>query len=234
MNRRVVHAIRHVGFEHLGSFARPLARAGYDIEYLDAATRDLGSIDPLEAAILVILGGPIGVYKHAAYPILDRQAALLRARLAADRPTLGICLGAQLIAAALGSRVRPGPCKEIGWECLTLTGAGKAGPLGALDGVPVLHWHGDTFDLPAGCDLLASTASYRQQAFARGRNVLGLQFHAEPLAAEFEHWLIGHACELAGAGIDPNVLRTDASRHAKTLEAAAEVMLSAWLDGLEG
>lgn len=115
-----------------------------------------------------------------------------------------------------------------------MTEQGHAGPLNALDGVPVLHWHGDTFDLPAGCDLLASTAICRQQAFARGPNILGLQFHAEPLAANFEHWLIGHACELAGEKIDPNVLRMDASRYATGLEAAAEAMLSAWLDGLGG
>ena len=232
MTKRIVQAIRHVGFEDLGSFARAMATRGYEIEYLDAATHDLRSIDPLAADIVVNLGGPIGVYDHAAYPIIAQQTELLRARMTAERPILGICLGAQLIAAALGTRVYPGPRKEIGWETLTLTEQGHAGPLSALDGVPVLHWHGDTFDLPDGCDLLASTAICRQQAFARGPNILGLQFHAEPLAANFEHWLIGHACELAGVNIDPNVLRADASRYATGLEAAAEAMLAAWLDGV--
>lgn len=94
MNKRIVQAIRHVGFEDLGSFASPMARAGYDIEYVDAATHDLRSIDPLGADILVILGGPIGVYDHATYPIVAQQTELLRARMAAERPILGICLGA--------------------------------------------------------------------------------------------------------------------------------------------
>lgn len=232
MNNQIVQVIRHVEFEDLGSFAAPLIQAGYSINYLDAAACDLRSVDPLGAGILVILGGPIAAYDHASYPVVHHEIELLRVRLAADLPTLGVCLGAQLMAAALGSRVYPGERKEIGWETISLTSAGRAGILRALEGTPVLHWHGDTFDLPEDCDLLASTPACRQQAFARGPNVLGVQFHAEPIAARFERWLIGHACELAAAKIDIDTLRADAALFGPALESASRGMLEAWLKSL--
>lgn len=227
-------AIRHVAFEDLGSFARTLERAGYRVEYRDATEGGLAAIDPLEAGLLVVLGGPVGVYDTGPYPFLAEEIAMLERRLAADLPTLGICLGAQLIAHALGGRVYPGPEKEIGWAPVALTEAGRAGPLSQLADVPVLHWHGDTFDLPAGCELLASTEACRNQAFARGRRIMGLQFHPEVLGHGFERWLVGHACELAAAGIDPCRLRTEAVRHASRLASAAEALLSRWLGSLDG
>ena len=233
MTLRTVQAIRHVGFEDLGSFEAPLRKAGYAIEYVEAAERDLGLLDPLDADLLVVLGGPIGVYDHASYPLLTDELELLRARLAADRPTLGICLGAQLMAAALGARVYPGSAKEIGWSALDLTPALEHQPLAALRDVPVLHWHGDTFDLPEDCSLLASTPLCRNQAFSRGPNVLGLQFHPEVRGARFEHWLLGHASELATSGIDPVALRRDAKRYASDLEKAGAILLEQWLAGID-
>lgn len=232
MTRRTLQAIRHIGFEDLGSFEAPLREAGYDIEYVDVAERDLGSVDPLGADLLVVLGGPIGVYDHDAYPVVSEEIRLLRTRLAAGRPTLGICLGAQLMAAALGARVYPGPAKEIGWSALDLTDTSAGHPLAALCDVPVLHWHGDTFDLPEGCTLLASTPLCRNQAFSRGPNVLGLQFHPEVLAARFEHWLLGHATELAAAGISPVTLRRDAKLYGEGLEEAGAALITAWLKGV--
>ncbi len=232
MTLKTAQAIRHIGFEDLGSFALPLRAAGYDIEYIDVAERDAAQLDPLAADLLVILGGPIGVYDHDAYPVVADEIGLLRSRLAADRPTLGICLGAQLMAAALGSRVYPGPVKEIGWSKLNLSDLAAPNPVAALRDLPVLHWHGDTFDLPEGSTLLASTALCTNQAFSRGPNVLGLQFHPEVLGARFEHWLLGHANELATAGIDPVTLRSDAARYAGDLETAGAAMLTGWLSHL--
>ena len=235
MTQRTVQALRHVGFEDLGSFEAPLREAGYAVEYVDVAERDLGPLDPLGADLVVVLGGPIGVNDHDAYPVVTEELRLLRARLAANRATLGVCLGAQLMAAALGARVYPCPSgKEIGWSPLELTDAGAHHPLIALRDVPVLHWHGDTFDLPHGCDLLASTPPCRTQAFARGRTALGLQFHPEVQASRFEHWLLGHASELASAGFSPIALRLDAERYAPHLEKAGATMLGAWLADLDG
>jgi len=232
MTRRTVQAIRHIAFENLGSFEAPLRDAGYDIEYIDVAERDIEALDPLGADLLVVLGGPIGVYDDADYPFVAAEIAILKARLAADLPTLGICLGAQLIAAALGARVYPGPMKEIGWSPLELASSGDFNPLGPLRDVQVLHWHGDTFELPAGCSLLASTPLYHHQAFSRGPNVLGLQFHPEVLVTHFEHWLLGHANELATASLSPVKLRNDAKRYGSTLEKAGAAMLAQWLSRL--
>ena len=178
MTECTLQAIRHVGFEDLGSFEAPLRAAGYQIEYIDAAERDLSQLDPLAADLLVVLGGPIGVYDHDRYPLVSAELEILRARLAADKPTLGICLGAQLMAAALGSTVYPGPAKEIGWSTLELA-ASDYQPLAALHDVAVLHWHGDTFDLPEGAVHLAQSKACRQQAFFYPPGVLGLQFHLE-------------------------------------------------------
>src|SRR6201999_289627 len=105
-------------------------------------------VDPVESDLLVVLGGPIGAYEEDRYPFLTAELTLIGARLKAGRPTLGICLGAQLMARALGADVRPGAGKEIGWAPLVLSEAGRAGPLRHLGNEPVLHWHGDIFHLP--------------------------------------------------------------------------------------
>lgn len=227
-----VQVIRHVHFEDLGSFAAPLTDAGYAIRYIEAAEGDLSERDPLAADLVVVLGGPIGVGDEAIYPAISQELSFLRARLAADRPTLGICLGAQLMAKALGAAVHPGAVREIGWAPVELTPDGMASPLAALAGTPVLHWHGDNVDLPDGCVRLAATPGCPTQAFAKGPNVLALQFHAEAVAATIEYWLIGHAVELAHAGISPNTLRADALEHGHRLGVRADAMFRLWLSDL--
>lgn len=225
--RRTALAIRHVAFEDLGSLAGPIERAGLTIAYRDAV--DCRWAEARDAELLVVLGGPIGANDDALYPFLASEIAMLEDRLMAGRPTLGICLGAQLIARALGARVYSGRHPEIGWAPLTLTDAGRAGPLQQLEGIDVLHWHGDTFDLPEECERLASTEHCSNQAFARGGNVLGLQFHPEIVAARFEHWLVGHAHEVAANGLDPRALREATARYGAALEAAAVAVADAWL-----
>jgi GMP synthase (glutamine-hydrolysing) len=151
---KILLAIRHLAFEDLGGFGQPLRDAGYDIRYADMGVDDVAGFgDP---DLLVVLGGPIGAYEEQLYPYLADEIAFIARRLAAAHPTLGICLGAQLMARALGARVYPGPAKEIGWKPLSLTGAGRD-VMGPLAGLPVLHWHGDIFDLPEGAVNLAST-----------------------------------------------------------------------------
>ena len=233
MSGRVL-AIRHVQFEDLGSFAPWFAQSGLQVEYLDAGVDALAGVDVLSPALVVVLGGPIGAYQDALYPFLRDELALIRARLDAGRPLLGICLGAQLIARALGARVYPGPAVEIGWQRLTLTEAGRASPLAALDGAltSMLHWHGDTFDLPEGALCLASTDLCRHQAFQWGRHALAFQCHPEADPARLERWFIGHACELSQAGIDIPALRADSATHGPTLARQAAQALGAWLDQL--
>lgn len=226
-----VTVVQHLAFEDLGSFAQPLRELGHACRVVQAGVDDVGqAID--EAELLVVLGGPIGVYETDRYPFLVDELAALERRLAARRPTLGICLGAQLMARALGADVYPGGRKEIGWSELQLSPAGLQSPLQHLVSVPVLHWHGDTFDLPAGAELLASSAVYPHQAFRVGPNILGLQFHPEALTREFERWLIGHGGELASAGLDVPTLRAQARQHGPLLERAGQAMLRAWVSEL--
>lgn len=229
-------AIRHVAFEDLGSFAPVLARRGVDLRYLEAGVDDLARIEACAPDLLIVLGGPIGAYEEAAYPFLRDELRLLQRRLAADLPTLGICLGAQLMARALGARVYPGPAKEIGWQPLRLTEAGHASPLAPLDGssTSMLHWHGDTFDLPTGATLLASTDLCRHQAFSWGRNALAFQCHPEARTADLERWYIGHACELAVAGLSVPDLRADSARFGPALEARGSKCFADWLAEVGG
>jgi GMP synthase (glutamine-hydrolysing) len=224
--------VRHLLFEDLGSFESVLRDCGWDVAYHDAGIDPLDDPALAESDLLIVLGGPIGAYEDETYPFLRDELRLLDGRLAKRRPTIGICLGAQLIARALGGRVYPSGGKEIGWGPIALTEAGTAGPLRHLDGVDVLHWHGDTFDLPPDCSLLASTALCRNQAFAVGNWLLALQFHPEATARTFERWLIGHACELAAAGIDPRPLREGLGTAAAALEIRGAKLLRQWLADL--
>lgn len=230
---KVAVVIRHVDFEDLGCFEGVLSDHGYKIYYYDVGVNEIWTLDPCIPELLIILGGPVGVNQMDDYPFLQEEQHILEARLEANKPTLGICLGAQQMAAALGGEMLPMEDKEIGFSTLTLSDEGKQGPLAELDGVPVLHWHGDQILLPDGATQLASTEHCPVQAFSMGANILGLQFHPEADAESgLERWLVGHAAELASAGIDPSDLRDDAIKYGPALKAAGQAMLKTWLEGL--
>lgn len=229
---RHVTVIQHLAFEDLGSFEAVLRERDTRILSLQAGVDDIAPA--IEAADLtIILGGPIGVYEGAVYPFLQAELQAVQRRMQAARPTLGICLGAQLMAQAAGGRVYPGGTKEIGWGTLSLSDQGLTSPLRHLQGHAVLHWHGDTFDLPSDAQRLASSEVYPNQAFRIGRNLLGLQFHPEAQVRTFERWLIGHAAELSAAKVDVPTLREQARSHGAVLEAAAQALLRQWLDELD-
>ncbi len=230
-SRRSAVVICHIAFEDLGLLAPILDQAGWDSSYRMAATDDLGDASLDDAELLVVLGGPMGVYETDTYPFLAHEVSLLERRLAKDRPTLGICLGSQLMAKALGSRVYAGPTKEIGWGPVTLTADGRASCLQPLadPGAHVLHWHGDTFDLPAGATRLALNANYENQAFAFGKRALALQFHLETGRSALEKWIVGHAAELSAARIDIAGLRAATAAMSDNLGLRAQHIFSAWL-----
>lgn len=225
-------AVRPVAFEDLGTFESVLREHGFDVEYRQPGVDILDPRSWLKAELLVLLGGPVGVYEQDRYPWLRQLIDSTQRRLARDLPTLGVCLGAQLMAAALGGEVRPGSAREIGWGGVNLTGYGHASALHHLDGMPVLHWHGDVFEMPDGAERLAWTDVTPNQAFARGPNVLALQFHAEADARRIESWLIGHAGELACEGLSPETLRQDSARLGPQAAQAGRGMLRDWLRSL--
>lgn len=228
-------AIRHVAFEDLGTYGPVLARRGYSVRTVDAPIDDLVAAGAETADVLVVLGGPIGAYEDDSYPFLAAETALIARRLAAGRPTLGVCLGAQIMARALGARVYKARVKELGFAPLRLTDAGHRGPLRHLDPAltPVLHWHGDTFDLPKDAVHLAATDICPNQAFALGHHALALQFHVEVSAQALEAWLVGHTLEIATtSGANVGRLRADAHRFCPKLTRQSALVLEEWLDGL--
>lgn len=232
MASRLALAIRHVEFEDCGTLAEVLRDRGFTLRYVDVARTDLRSVDPLAPDLLVGLGAPVGVYDTALYPWIAEELSLLERRLAAAKPTLGFCLGAQMLAHALGARVFPGPAKELGWKPLRLTADGERSAVASLDGklTSMLHWHGDTFDLPSGARLLASTAEVAHQVYDWGGCVLAFQCHPEIRAADMESWLIGHACEIActpGVGVEQ--LRRDTAKHGAALAQHARLAFESWL-----
>lgn len=221
-------ALRHtsyVGPDLVGDWLRD---RGFALTIREAPTLDA---DEVRAAdMLLILGGEMGVYERDAHPWLTPEIAAIRARLDARKPTLGLCLGAQLMAAALGADVRKGAQgQEIGWRTIALTAEGRAGPLAPLDGMRVMQWHGDTFDMPPGATRLAGNDAYMNQAFAAGDHALALQFHLETTPAGLESWLDDHAHpELEKLGLSEARLRADAAEVFPPLRSKALAVLDAW------
>jgi GMP synthase (glutamine-hydrolysing) len=230
-HRRSAVAVRHVAFEDLGLLAPVMEREGWDVSFCEAAVDDLRHDSIRNAKLLIVLGGPIGAYETDTYPFLTSELALIEHRLSRDLPTLGICLGSQLMARALGSRVFAGPIKEIGWGKVDLTGDGASSCLSPLQeaDAAVLHWHGDSFDLPKGAQRLAFNPHYENQAFAYGRNALALQFHLEADPRQLEEWYVGHAVELAAAKVSIPELRAATSKRASHLLSQADRVFSRWL-----
>lgn len=188
--RRVL-VFQHVPFEPLGILNGMLKRAGLRIRYVNFNRSPEARPDPMDYHGLVILGGPMSAADTARHPHLEFEMDAIRDAVEAGMPVLGICLGAQLVAAALGGRVARNPVREIGWYAVTPTDAGRADPLfSRFDGSErIFQWHRDTFTLPRGAVHLASSPTCANQAFRFGENVYGLQFHLEADEALINRWL---------------------------------------------
>jgi GMP synthase-like glutamine amidotransferase len=190
--------LQHVPFEGPAAIADWAASRGVPVSivrlYEGEGLPDLPAFD-----MLAVLGGPMSANDEAKYAWLGPELALLRNAIGAGKTVLGVCLGAQMIAKALGAKVYPAQQKEIGWFPVERTACIDA----FFDGIPAsftaFHWHGETFDLPGGAVPLAKTAAVPNQAFAASSRVLGLQFHMEVTPASVED-LLQHAGEEIGNG----------------------------------
>ncbi|MCL5742437.1 MAG: gamma-glutamyl-gamma-aminobutyrate hydrolase family protein [Acidobacteria bacterium] len=217
-----IRVFRHVPFEHLGLIEPALRSRGFEIEYVDLY-RD--ALPPGKADALIFMGGPMSANDDL--PWLRREIGLIEEAAAGGTPVLGVCLGAQLIARALGARVYRNPVKEIGWYPIYWTPAADADRLfHDLEQPEMLfHWHGETFDVPAGAEWLAWSDACRNQAFRYGESVYGLQFHLEVTAE-----MIGDWCGQEANQEDVRWLAAplDAGAHASRLAAAAEIVFGRW------
>jgi len=224
-----VLVLQHVAVEGPGRIAAALAARGVEARVIridrgEPVPRTLG-----EARGLVVMGGPMGVYETARYPHLTDELALIRAAVATDAPVLGVCLGSQLLAAALGAAVQPSGRQEIGFFPLTLADGASTDPLfaGLAPAFTALHWHGDLFELPAGATHLASSAMTEHQAFRHGR-AWGLLFHLEADAAQVRAMAEAFAADLTAAGVDPAKLVAAADALTTRLGPVADQVFTRW------
>ncbi len=178
------HYLQHVPFEGLGSIEPWLKGNGCELtvtRFFDAAELP----DPQSVDLLIVMGGPMSANDDEKYPWLRAEKQLIRSFIEADKPVLGICLGAQLIASAMGARVYANPVKEIGWWPIHAVGPSLPSTFQFPSIATVFHWHGETFELPRGAVPLARSEGCEHQAFQLGSRAMGLQFHLEttpPLA----------------------------------------------------
>lgn len=225
--------IRHVPYEGLAAYRDPIESAGYTVDRVDVSDPAFSSLDLCEPDLLVMMGGPMGVYEQDRHPWIACQLRRLARRLEAERPTLGVCFGAQMIAEAMGGKVFPGHAKEVGFHPVAVHRDVADNPLDRLADTPILHWHGDTFTLPEAVELLASSHVYENQAFRRGRNILALQFHAEMgLDPRFDAWIEEWPDAVVEAGGDEAALRQAHAQLGPGAVAAGQATISHWIAGL--
>jgi GMP synthase (glutamine-hydrolysing) len=225
-----VQVIQHVACEGPGRIGPALRALGIELRVarVDGPLPAAADLDGVRG--LLVMGGPMGVYEVESYPHLREELRLIEAALAREMPVLGICLGSQLLAAALGARVVFSGTREIGWMPIELKPEARADALfGARPpSFEALHWHGDVFDLPQGAVSLARSALTEHQAFRYGARTYGLLFHLEVDAAQLREMAGAFATELAGAGVDPKALLAEAAGRDAAAEKLARSVFGAW------
>lgn len=229
-----VIVLQHVACETLGAIADALELAGVTVEYVRPY---LGQSVPQEmggAAGLIVMGGPMSVYEQEQYPFLRDEIRLIEDALRREQPILGVCLGSQLLAAALGAEVASSGSKEIGWYPITLTSDGMADRL--LKGVPpsltAFHWHSDIFSLPRGAVSLAASEMTNHQAFRYGRAAYGFLFHMEATGTIIADMVETLADELQDARVEGSQLRAQARHHLPRLSEIGGGVFERWVEML--
>ena len=239
MPRPKILVFQHVPYEPLGTLDPLLKEAGFRLRYVNFG-RDPELRPTLDRyAALVVLGGPMNADQIDSYPNLIAEVDILREAVARDMSVLGICLGAQLLAKALGGSVSRNPTREIGWYDVDLTDQGAADPvLGTFTRrQQVFQWHEDGIELPEGSVHLASSSASRVQAFRHAEHVYGLQFHLEVDRSLIERWLTvpGNQAVLAEerGTIDPDRIREQTVQSIDALQRLSRRTFSRWIDRFE-
>lgn len=205
--------IKHIGIEGPGTIADFLDNNNIPYKIIDIFDGESLPNSISDVSAVVVLGGPMNVYEEGKYPFLKEEDKFLREVIKKDIPTLGFCLGAQLIAKAKDAAVRRNPEKEIGWFKVALTNNGSNDPLfkGFSREIDVFQWHGDTFEIPDGALKLAESEICQNQAFRVGNNVYGLQFHVEVTGDMIQQWIDAYEEELESLKglVDPDKIILD-------------------------
>ena len=228
---KLAYVIRHIHFENAGILESLLTERGFTLEYIEAPLADFNQYNATKADLIIVCGAPIGAYDEKIYPFLTDEIKFIKDCIDSKKPLLGICLGAQFISRIMGGHVGPMSHgkKEIGFGPLRFTAEGQHTPLALLGDTPVLHWHGDEFEIPEGAVRLAETDLCPNQAFSMGNQILGLQFHLEADPTVIESWLVGHCAELSNAGVDIIKIRKTAKDLSSALPTAGRKAITAWL-----
>ncbi|MDJ0794020.1 MAG: gamma-glutamyl-gamma-aminobutyrate hydrolase family protein [Woeseiaceae bacterium] len=236
MPRPKVLVFQHVPFEPLGTLDPLLKDAGFRIRYVNFGRepKQRPDLDRYEA--LIVLGGPMNADQINTYPNLLTEVEIIREAVEEGMSVLGICLGAQLLAKALGGSVSRNEVREIGWCDVEMTDAGLQDPvLSTFEPTQeVFQWHEDGISLPASCELLASSPASRVQAFRYGDHAYGFQFHLEANRPLIERWLSvpAHAETLQEevGQIDPDAIRAQTDTSIEPLQALSKSTFSRWID----
>ncbi|MCC6270524.1 MAG: gamma-glutamyl-gamma-aminobutyrate hydrolase family protein [Microbacteriaceae bacterium] len=232
-NGRQALVLQHENRINLGNFEPVLREYGYHIRIVDPTTEDVLALDPEAPEIVIVLGGEMGVYETQEHPYLVDEMDFIRDRVTAQEPIFGVCLGAQLMAGALGGRNYKGNKPDLGYQNIQLTEAGLASPVRHVNGVGMLEWHGDHFTLPEEAILLGSSSAYPNEAFAIGDFALAVQFHPEVTNSMHEEWTLESDELFAENNIDAGEWRALGRIHNPPMQAASRAMLSEWLDGVQ-
>ena len=227
-----VWVFQHDPVEELGFFAEVMEKEGASYRTVRLFHKEMPAENWHRIAALILLGGPMGVDDEDKFPFLRWEKRIIRAAIDESVPILGVCLGAQLIAASLGSRIFHGSVKEIGWSPVSITPHGQVDSLlGYLpENATVFQWHSDGFDLPPGAVCLASSMHYPTQAFRVGKTIYGLQFHLEVTPRMIEHWIGERSKELALAPyVMPEKVLADSHKYAPASKYYGERFLSEFL-----
>jgi GMP synthase (glutamine-hydrolysing) len=227
-----VWAVQHVRCETLGTLGDVLQAKGISFEYIRTFEGEPISTEIKDASGLIVLGGPMAVYEQDRYPFLRQEIRLIEEALKENKPVLGICLGSQLLAAALGAKVTKGKLKEIGWYPVRLKEAAVNDPLwaGREPSFTAYHWHGDVFDLPFGAVSLASSDLTEHQAFRHGRNAYGFLFHMETTEKIIREMVETFRNELKEAGIDGQRIIEQTGDHLPRLQGIGKSVFERWTD----